>query len=110
MVLHSLPSSLTLSDTAGRPEGLALLPAITLAWPSKTASSLLFDFPASNFITAPSTSLFSLSNPWETLKILTQIVSLFWSQLPRACKALGMKVPDVTPPLTLGSLRTGQGS
>ena len=32
------------------------------------------------------------------------------TQLPRACKALGMKVPDVTPPLMLSSLQTAQGS
>ena len=109
MVLHSLPSAFTVSDTAGNPEGLALLPAITLAWPSQTASSLFFGFTASNFITAPSTPLSSLSNPWETLKI-TQIVSLFWSQLPRAYKALGMKIPDVTPTLMLSSLQTAHGS
>lgn len=74
MVLHSLPSSFTVSDTAGNPEGLALFPAITLAWPSQTASSLLFGFPASNLIPAPSTSLSSLINPWETENINSDCV------------------------------------
>ena len=74
MVLHSLPSSFTVSDTAGNPEGLALFPAITLAWPAKlpAASSLASLPPTSSLL--PSTSLSSLINPWETENINSDCV------------------------------------